>query len=679
MKHLRQKSGITGFLLIGAVCLLIAGQTALFADPKDPKPKNEHYKVVVEPEEAVVEVGQSVAFSAHLEDKSGNRQEGDFTWSTTGRETGFVDENGVFTGTSGGQCQVVATSGKSSGKARVEVIGDDTRLALNVVVEPNSAVLAVGDTLQFSAWLTDSTGVRVDTVFTWSVKDAVLGQVDETGLFVALADGNTFVEALVGNRSGKAHVRITGEKKLTHRWGNILIYPPEPVIAVGDSLRFTATLLDTQGVRIDTVFAWSLSNEGCGTISEDGHFQATDRGNSFVYATLGDISGRARVVVQDSAHFDERKDGELVIVPADTVIGVGGVINYRAVFVYSTGVRVDTVVQWDALGRDVGDMTEDGVFTASSAGTGLIRAKMTRYLAMTRVMVAGMAVDTSGAGVDSVQFRFRYNGDSVGDTTGQEGQTVFTFSGLPYPMSMLNGGQVIFPPGSLNEQISIDVTMPNFSLYETDSTLSYGDLILNGVSFHVYIGDSLASPYHFDPPANLVLPFDTTLMSVMGMTPDDIWMFFYTEQNGLDTTGIFNVVVDDVNGKIYADVSHFSTLAVAGKNGQGVTAVGEDCCPADAAVPQQHRLYENYPNPFNPETVIRFDLAGSGTENIRLSVYNILGQELKVLMEGPYRSGSYRARWDGTNHNGQAVGSGIYIYRLQAGRKAFSRRMILLR
>ncbi|NWF49673.1 MAG: T9SS type A sorting domain-containing protein, partial [Ignavibacteriaceae bacterium] len=68
-------------------------------------------------------------------------------------------------------------------------------------------------------------------------------------------------------------------------------------------------------------------------------------------------------------------------------------------------------------------------------------------------------------------------------------------------------------------------------------------------------------------------------------------------------------------------------------------------------------LEQNYPNPFNPSTVIRYAIPQSG--NVKLSVYNILGQEVKVLTEGYKEAGSYEVTFDG-----EGLGSGLYIYKL---------------
>ena len=100
------------------------------------------------------------------------------------------------------------------------------------------------------------------------------------------------------------------------------------------------------------------------------------------------------------------------------------------------------------------------------------------------------------------------------------------------------------------------------------------------------------------------------------------------------------------------------------------------------ALPSAFMLYANKPNPFNPETTIRYDLAALPSGDIlpvRLTVYNVAGQLVRILFDEAQRPGSYAVQWDGHDEQGQAVSSGVYLYRLEAGDQVQVRRMLLLR
>lgn len=90
-------------------------------------------------------------------------------------------------------------------------------------------------------------------------------------------------------------------------------------------------------------------------------------------------------------------------------------------------------------------------------------------------------------------------------------------------------------------------------------------------------------------------------------------------------------------------------------------------------VPVRYGLYQNYPNPFNPKTKIRFDLAGTGGQEVRLIVFDALGQKVSTLIERNRRPGSYETDWDSCNFP-----SGNYFYRLEAGSFVESKKLILL-
>lgn len=95
-------------------------------------------------------------------------------------------------------------------------------------------------------------------------------------------------------------------------------------------------------------------------------------------------------------------------------------------------------------------------------------------------------------------------------------------------------------------------------------------------------------------------------------------------------------------------------------------------------IPQSYALYQNFPNPFNLPTTIRFDVPQSG--RVRLEIYNTLGQRVRTLIDAdlPARS-LHEASWDGRDDGGREVASGVYFYRLDAGRFQKTRRMLLLK
>ena len=96
----------------------------------------------------------------------------------------------------------------------------------------------------------------------------------------------------------------------------------------------------------------------------------------------------------------------------------------------------------------------------------------------------------------------------------------------------------------------------------------------------------------------------------------------------------------------------------------------------DIVHPEQFKIV-NYPNPFNPETTIRFDLRVRG--EVELVVFNIKGQRVKTLLKEEREIGEQRIVWDGRDDRGNRVPSGVYFYSLQMEKKSFLRKMLLIK
>ena len=99
--------------------------------------------------------------------------------------------------------------------------------------------------------------------------------------------------------------------------------------------------------------------------------------------------------------------------------------------------------------------------------------------------------------------------------------------------------------------------------------------------------------------------------------------------------------------------------------------------PDGSRLPDRFALSQNYPNPFNPATEIRFDLPTRS--HVTLSVYNLLGQRVRALLDEERGAGTWTVTWNGTDENGRAVSSGMYFFKMDAGSFTATRKMILLK
>ncbi|MDZ7369127.1 MAG: S8 family serine peptidase [candidate division KSB1 bacterium] len=93
--------------------------------------------------------------------------------------------------------------------------------------------------------------------------------------------------------------------------------------------------------------------------------------------------------------------------------------------------------------------------------------------------------------------------------------------------------------------------------------------------------------------------------------------------------------------------------------------------------PRRSVLFENYPDPFNPATTIKYQIAEAS--HVTLKIYNVIGQEIRTLVDNVKEAGSHETRWDGKDYVGHTVPSGIYLYRMQAGEFTEVKKMVMVR
>jgi len=117
----------------------------------------------------------------------------------------------------------------------------------------------------------------------------------------------------------------------------------------------------------------------------------------------------------------------------------------------------------------------------------------------------------------------------------------------------------------------------------------------------------------------------------------------------------------------------FDTYVVASKS--TVVIVGVE--NPGAEIPERFSLEQNYPNPFNPYTTIRFNVPVAS--QVVLKIYNVLGQEVRTLVDQRHNPGRHIVLWDGHNNKGANLSSGVYFIRMQAGKFVKVRKAALLK
>ena len=143
------------------------------------------------------------------------------------------------------------------------------------------------------------------------------------------------------------------------------------------------------------------------------------------------------------------------------------------------------------------------------------------------------------------------------------------------------------------------------------------------------------------------------------------------------TVATYRVRAKDVTYK-YSSYSN-STSA----NGRYIPAKGFGTDPqlySTLDTPSEFEIHENYPNPFNPGTLITFSIPQSSSErNVELNIYDINGRIVTELLKRSLPGGNYSVRWDGRTNNSVSAPSGTYFYRLLVGGEQKTGRMLLVR
>ncbi len=140
----------------------------------------------------------------------------------------------------------------------------------------------------------------------------------------------------------------------------------------------------------------------------------------------------------------------------------------------------------------------------------------------------------------------------------------------------------------------------------------------------------------------------------------------------------------DLNSDSHVPGIAYVTLAVVNKlNDNDFQQITFTASTTSASVDPNNKnlkvfaLMNNFPNPFNPSTVIRYQLSASS--NVSLKIYNLLGQEMRTLVSSRQNAGWHTVQWDARDNYGKQAASGVYLYRLTAGNFSETKKMILKR
>jgi len=340
---------------------------------------------------------------------------------------------------------------------------------------------------------------------------------------------------------------------------------------------------------------------------------------------------------------------KLVIIPQDTTLQVNQVVQFNAQFIDSQQVHHDTTALWDFEGDILGPLTADGSLYAFFPGQTTIVAKLDTMTGLAGLSVVDTTADSSGTNEIELIQVFPTEADPEIINEGNK----YILDGLTKPYDIFNGMILFFPNGSLHENISIKINLPEFAEVIGD-TIEFANKVVNAINFDVFVKDTLSKPYYFDKPISVAIPFGPKILKDYNINPEDLNLFFALDSMNFDTLGISHVMVDSTTNLIYGHAEHLSTLVVHNKS----SVTSNDSDKKENITPESFVLKQNYPNPFNPTTTISYQIPKHS--KVELSIFNALGQKVTTLVSEKQAAGTYYVEWSA---NGFA--SGIYLYRIE--------------
>lgn len=226
-----------------------------------------------------------------------------------------------------------------------------------------------------------------------------------------------------------------------------------------------------------------------------------------------------------------------------------------------------------------------------------------------------------------------------------------------------------------NEDLGIGMTIPTGALTDTlQIVISRIDSLpalpegTTGIGLHYHFGpDGLT----LNAPVRVSIPYTLADLDSAGVSSAaDLTINYFHSASG-EWTQLTVDHVDQINQLIFVEIDQFCILTFT----RGTTSVSEGADPSTA--PQAFTLHQNFPNPFNPQTAIAYELAESGP--VTLKIFDIKGRLIKTLIDGILCSGAHSAIWQADNTHGKRVPSGLYIYQLKAGNIIQQKKMLLLK
>lgn len=384
--------------------------------------------VAVTPATAALLAGQSLQLTVTVTGAGGVPLTGRaVTWSTNAPAVANVSSTGMVIAFAPGTATITATSEGRSATARLTVSAVPVAA---VAVVPASATVAVGQTAQLSARVTDSTGALLDgRTVTWRSDTPAAVTVDGAGLVTAVAAGSARITASAEGRSGSAVVTVTPIPV-----ASLAVTPATATLLEGDTLQLTARALDAQGnVLAGRVVSWISGAPSIATVDAGGRVTAVGPGAALVIASSEGQRATVQVTVKAATV------ASVVMDPANATLQEGGTLQLAATALDTRGRPMSgQAVTWRSANANVATVSATGLVQSIARGSTTITASIDGVAGRTTltvipVPVAAVSITPASAALSTgrtLQLTATLT-DSLGRPLSPAGRTVAWTSSAP--------------------------------------------------------------------------------------------------------------------------------------------------------------------------------------------------------------------------------------------------------
>ena len=239
-----------------------------------------------------------------------------------------------------------------------------------------------------------------------------------------------------------------------------------------------------------------------------------------------------------------------------------------------------------------------------------------------------------------------------------------------------------FFTGNFGQTFHVYVSTDNWYSRQEVFSLGYLDgneeWLNENISLHNYSGENIEIAFHSNDNGNWA----------SGIAIDNIYLSVTPNWISSSSTGIINFqevesfnysinTQDLSNGTYYGKIVIADVYQDLSDTLQVILSVVDNVSIDKNIISNKYMLEQNFPNPFNPSTEIKFSIPKK--ENVSLIVFDILGNEVRKILDKELKAGQYNYKWSGKNNSGDKISAGMYFYKVQAGDFIQTKKMVLLK